>query len=90
MSRIVEGKEKWSAVIRCAHPCGGYGNLLRVDGCFALIEITLDDIEIKDDGDGSVWYETHCPACGQILYPAWQIGDGPMIAKQNIKKGKNS
>jgi len=87
MSRIVEGKEKWSAVIRCAHPVMGSPN--RVDGCFALIEITLDDITVKDDGDGSRWFETQCPACGQILYPAWQIGNGPMIVKQEIQKRRN-
>ena len=76
MAKIVEGPSEWSAVIRCAHPvCSG---LYRVDGCFAQIEIGLDDIHAHCDGDGDWSFWVFCPSCGQKLYPEWQIGKGPL------------
>ena len=79
MATIVAGSTEWSATIRCAHPTAGAG-LYRVDGCFSLIKIDLQDIAIKDDGDGYSWMEVACPACGQRLLPEWQIGRGVMDA----------
>lgn len=90
MAQIVAGEKKWAAVIRCAHPVCGYG-LNRVDGCFAMIQIGLDDIQASKDyeGDWSFWVK--CPSCGQTLYPKWQIGDGPlMIVQKQIQEGKRS
>jgi len=84
MAKVVNGNEAWSAVIRCAHPTG-FHSLHRVDGCFAQIEITLADIHGSRDyeGDWSFWVD--CPACGQRLYPEWQIGSGPLeVVKQRI------
>lgn len=76
MARLVQGNTSWSAVIRCAHPvcCG----LNRVDGCFALIEITLSDIRHRTDFEGDTTFWVDCPACGQKLYPEWQICNGPL------------
>lgn len=88
MATIVEGLVTWKARIRCAHPSFG-GRLNRVDGCFALIEITLDDLKghRDSDGDWTVW--TECPGCGQRLYPEWQIGSGPIeVAKERILNAK--
>lgn len=90
MATIVEGQNKWTARIRCAHPVTG-ARLNRVDGCFSLIEITIEDLEgFRDcEGDWTVW--TVCPGCGQRLYPEWQIGNGPIeIAKARILKAKSS
>jgi len=91
MATIVHGNKEWSAVIRCAHPvCGG--GLYRVDGCFALIEITLDDIKSSVDYEGDRSYWVVCPSCGQTLYPEWQIGNGPLenSLKHNENKGDNN
>ncbi len=81
MARVLEGtikvNEKWKATIRCAHPSCGFG-LYRVDGCFALIEIELDDIQYRRDYEGDETCWVVCPACGQTLYPEWQIGAGPI------------
>ena len=88
MAKVVQGKESWSAVICCAHPTGFFG-LHRVDGCFAEIEITLNDFHGSRDweGDWSLW--VNCPACGQKLYPEWQIGKGPLeIVKKRILREK--
>jgi len=84
MARVVEGSEKWKAHIRCAHPvCGG--RLYRVDGCFSVIEITLDDIQGRRDSDGDWSFWVMCPSCGQMLYPEWQIGSGPLeIVKKRL------
>lgn len=78
MAKVVQGQSKWSAVIRCAHPVT-FG-LYRVDGCFSLIEITLDDIQSHRDWEGDWTHWVDCPSCGQKLYVRWQIGDGPLRA----------
>lgn len=76
MAEIVEGPQEWSAVIRCAVPrC--YGTF-RVDGCFAQIRITLDDLKVSRDWEGDVSCTTECPSCGTKIHPKWQIGDGPI------------
>jgi len=82
VAKVVEGSDKWSATIRCAHPVCGIG-LHRVDGCFARIEITHDDIHARKDWEGDWSFWVICPACGQKLYPKWQIGSGPF---ETIKK----
>jgi hypothetical protein len=85
MAKIIEGAEKWSAVIRCAHPVYG-GRLNRVDGCFSLIEITLEDIKHSRDFEGDISYWVECPSCSQKLYPEWQIG---RAALENSLKNKH-
>ncbi len=85
MAKIVQGEQKWSAVIRCAHPVCGIG-LNRVDGCFSLIRIELKDIQHSTDWEGDTTFWVDCPACGQKLYPEWQIGNGPLnviLSKEN-------
>ncbi|NQV90792.1 hypothetical protein HQ487_05325 [Candidatus Uhrbacteria bacterium] len=77
MAKIVAGEKKWSVTIRCAHPVCGMG-VNRVDGCFALIEIELEDIDHSTDWEGDTTFWVICPSCGQKLYPKWQIGDGPL------------
>ncbi len=88
MARIIEGNKEWSATIRCAHPvCGA---LNRVDGCFALIEIGLHDIKHITDYEGDTSFWVICPACGQKLYPEWQIGRGPLnviLSRSQNRKG---
>jgi len=75
MAKVIN-KEEGAGVytIRCAHPAGFYG-LHRVDGCFSVIEITLDDIRASCDWEGDWTCSVICPACGQTLYPRWQIGE---------------
>ena len=91
MAKVIEGNKEWSATIRCAHPvCGG--RLNRVDGCFALIEIGLEDIKHSTDYDGDTSFWVHCPSCGQQLYPEWQIGSGPLnvvLSKPKKRKGSS-
>ena len=85
MAKILEGKAPapWTAKVRCAHPaCAYFGGLNRVDGCFAVIEITLDDIVMREDCDGQWHYSMSCPSCGQLLYPEWQIGITPWEMKK--------
>ncbi len=88
MAKIVEGKKEWSAVIRCAHPVSGFAGPHRVDGCFALIEITLDDIKGHRDCEGDWTFHVICPACGQKLYPEWQIGSGPLECVKDRTKSR--
>jgi|GEM_PF-3551255 len=85
MATVVEGQPEWSAVIRCAHPTCGCG-LNRVDGCFALIAITPRDIKHSRDFEGGITFWVDCPACGQHLYPAWQVGKGPLENSLKINK----
>lgn len=75
MAKIVQGNKEWSAVIRCAQ---SVYNQARVDGCFAQIEIGLNDIQASCDCEGDWSFWVICPACGQKLYPEWQIGKGPL------------
>lgn len=78
MAKVISAEhEGWSARIRCAHPVCGYGTY-RVDGCFAVIEITLEDIKSSVDYEGDWTFWVKCPNCGQTLHPKWQIGDGPL------------
>ena len=87
MARILEGNKEWSAAIRCASAvCGG--RLNRVDGCFALIEITLGDIKHSTDYEGDTSFWVVCPSCGQKLYPEWQIGKGPLEASLNLSRNR--
>lgn len=87
MAKIVSKERPWKAVIRCAHPvCYG---LYRVDGCFALFEIGLEDIDGSRDWEGDWTFWVTCPNCGQKLYPEWQIGDRPLEAvKERILNRK--
>ncbi len=88
MAKIVEGQSEWSAKIRCAQSVYGGG---RVDGCFAPIEIGLDDIESSRDYEGDWSFWVICPSCGQKLYPRWQIGDGPLeVVKSRCNQRRQS
>lgn len=76
MAKVVDDDDKpWSARIRCAHPV--FGRPHRVDGCFCVIEITQQDLNVHYDGEDYSCSVT-CPKCGQQLYPEWQIGPGPI------------
>lgn len=86
MATIVDGPQEWSATIRCAQP-EKYPEL-RVDGCFSTILITLEDVVVKDDGDGYYWWTVTCPKCNQKLLPKWQLGNTPMTAKLAEMKAK--
>lgn len=89
MAKMLEGQSAWSAKIRCAHPVC-VGGLYRVDGCFGIIEISLDDIHGQKDSEGDWRFWVECPACKQVLYPQWQIGRGPLdaVVKRVQKGGK--
>lgn len=71
MAKVISGNHAWSAVIRCAE--SSYGG--KVDGCFSTIEISAEDIQKHTDWEGDTSYSVKCPACGQILYPYWQVGE---------------
>jgi len=67
----VEPDKPWSATIRCANASSARAPA--VDGCFRKIEIEVEDITVSDDGDGHYFWSVKCPACGQLLYPEWQV-----------------
>jgi hypothetical protein len=74
MAKVLEGQEVWSAKVRCAE-AAGY-SIRRVDGCFALLEVGLDDIVVGRDSENDPYLYMHCPSCGQRLHVGWQLGEG--------------
>ena len=88
MATIVEGQKEWSAIIRCAHP--SFGSPHRVDGCFALIQITLADIKHTRDYEGDISFWVECPSCGQRLYPEWQVGRPPLANSLTVNARRTS
>ncbi len=89
MARVLSGKRGgWSAKIRCAHPVCGLGRY-RVDGCFAVIKIIIDDVRAAYNSEDSDWtFWVNCPLCQQQLYIGWQIGESAakMLEQHFAKK----
>lgn len=74
MAKVILESKPWSAEIRCAQAVFESNRQGRVDGCYALLEIDLDDIVVKMDYAHIRTYTVKCPYCGQVLQPMWQIG----------------
>lgn len=71
MARIVEnlnqGREGWSAVIRCVR------STRSSEGCYSLIRIFKSDIRLDHNYHDGETFSVVCPVCGETIFFEWQI-----------------